>query len=102
MDGDYRCSNGFCGEALTGGWLSSGAKKYTKVTKRGQIGRAQRSGARAQRSGNRFRGLRAGVLPRRTPRARRGQEEIVVGNWMVTTDVVMDFAVRRGWGNDDC
>jgi hypothetical protein len=23
----------------------------------------------------------------------------VVGNWMVTTNVVMDFAVRRGWGN---
>jgi hypothetical protein len=62
----------------------------TNVTKRGQIGRA-----RAQRSGNRFRGLRAGVLPRRTPRARRGQEEIVVGHWMVTTSVVMDFAVRR-------
>jgi hypothetical protein len=47
-------------------------------------------------------GLRAGVLPRRTPRARRGQEEIVVGNRMVTTNVVIDFAVRRGWGNDDC
>jgi hypothetical protein len=43
-------------------------------------------------------GWRAGVLPRRTPRARRGREKVVVGNWMVTTDVVIDFAVRRGWG----
>ena len=53
---------------------------------------------RAQRSGNRLRGSLAGGLPRRTPRARRGREKVVVGNWMVTTDVVLDFAVRRGWG----
>jgi hypothetical protein len=60
--------------------------------------RTQRSGTRTQRSGTRFGGWRAGVLPRRTPRARRGREKVVVGNWMVTTDVVIDFAVRRGWG----
>ena len=40
-------------------------------------------------------GLHAGVLPRRTPRARRRREKVVMGKRMMTKDVVIGFVRRR-------